>query len=200
MLENEENSLKSSQQIRLLSKIGLVAIGLMLAIFGLTGCGSETNTLASAVVAETVITSAKATPIPITFSSGAVTEQTKQNQRQNMRVELDVFSGRPNPTWDLSSAEVTEFTKFLINLTPNSQPLTEVGLGYRGFIISNTTNIAGSIPKEVRVYNGVIRINDGSATKDYIDNNHQLELWLENQARQQGYGDIINWSKGTGTP
>lgn len=52
-------------------------------------------------------------------------------------VELDIFSGRPNPRWVLDSQEEQEF---LVRLSDGSVPIVslstvEDALGYRGFII-----------------------------------------------------------------
>jgi len=53
-----------------------------------------------------------------------------------MRVTLDVFSGRSNPSWDLSKKD----TNNLVNLVPNralpSIDTVESILGFRGYIIS----------------------------------------------------------------
>jgi hypothetical protein len=52
-----------------------------------------------------------------------------------MLVELDAFSGRPNPRWRLSDSEVAELARLIAGLAPasgGSSP-NPPGLGYRGF-------------------------------------------------------------------
>ena len=52
-----------------------------------------------------------------------------------VEVELDIFSGMPNPTWVLTDAEADSFVKQLAAAPPG--PATELSgnLGYRGFIV-----------------------------------------------------------------
>ena len=52
-----------------------------------------------------------------------------------MLVELDAFSGRPNPRWRLSDSEAAELVRLIAGLAPapgGSSPHLP-GLGYRGF-------------------------------------------------------------------
>ncbi len=52
-----------------------------------------------------------------------------------MLVELDVFSGRPNPRWQLTGDEAARLARLLEILEPaKADPSTQPpGLGYRGF-------------------------------------------------------------------
>src|SRR5262245_49044670 len=50
-------------------------------------------------------------------------------------VELDVFSGRPNPVWTLSNADTAELERRLSALTKTSATTLFDGLGYRGLIV-----------------------------------------------------------------
>jgi len=53
-----------------------------------------------------------------------------------MLVELDVFSGRPNPRWQLSDAEAARLVELIATLDPAAAaPPAPPGLGYRGFRI-----------------------------------------------------------------
>lgn len=51
-----------------------------------------------------------------------------------MVVEIDIFSGRPNPRWRLSEAETARLTRLLSSLEPaaDGPPPSPPGLGYRG--------------------------------------------------------------------
>jgi hypothetical protein len=49
-------------------------------------------------------------------------------------IELDVFSGRPNPSWQLDGEARKKLVSLLGALAPAQTPAPEVpGLGYRGF-------------------------------------------------------------------
>jgi hypothetical protein len=49
-------------------------------------------------------------------------------------VELDLFSGRPNPTWELDDRRAQELQNLIEGLPPTDLPPPEPpGLGYRGF-------------------------------------------------------------------
>lgn len=55
-----------------------------------------------------------------------------------MLVELDVFSGRPNPRWELDSTSSESLRQLLSQLQPSRQThLTGPALGYRGFKCSD---------------------------------------------------------------
>lgn len=53
-----------------------------------------------------------------------------------MVVELDIFSGQPNPRWELSGESARIFTEKLRSLPARSGPAHMFdGLGYRGLIV-----------------------------------------------------------------
>ena len=103
--------------------------------------------------------------------------------RDSVRVELDVFSGRPNPHWELPQSEASEIAEKLASLPQVDVQVHIPGLGYRGFLL-HTDNQA------IRVYRGyVIRERDGRATtyRDTAD----LETQLTATAHAHGYGNVI---------
>jgi hypothetical protein len=52
-------------------------------------------------------------------------------------VELDLFSGRPNPTWELDDRSAQQLEPLIEGLPPTHVPASEPpGLGYRGFRVS----------------------------------------------------------------
>jgi hypothetical protein len=76
----------------------------------------------------------------------------------NLRIMIDVFSGRPNPVIEL---EGTEAADSLERLRParslrkdERRPLRESTLGYRGLIIEQTGKPIGGLPTRFRVING----------------------------------------------
>ena len=94
-----------------------------------------------------------------------------------VRVELDVYSGRPNPTWPLSEDQAQEFLARLAAL-PVAQQSGEFydGLGYRGFIV-HLTDAAG-VEATVRIYKNSISRNGGQGATYATDSDQQLERWL----------------------
>lgn len=77
-------------------------------------------------------------------------------------VELDIFSGRPNPRWALDGREEAELIERMSDRTvPFVAPMDTDGyLGYRGFVIKATgataaTLEARGLPTEFRVRDGL---------------------------------------------
>lgn len=84
-------------------------------------------------------------------------------------IELDIFSGRPNPRWSLTTSEDREFlTRLLDGAVPLAPISTSGGLGYRGFICTATGSTADTLraqhlPTSFRVRNGAGETIDASA-------------------------------------
>lgn len=55
-----------------------------------------------------------------------------------MQVMLDIFSGKPNPNWEITSDEEAYLHTLLLKLQPKSSAdFSNMNLGYRGFILSS---------------------------------------------------------------
>ncbi len=106
-----------------------------------------------------------------------------------MRVELDIFSGRPNPAWELSSQEAAALAELLTELPRAGQPPAEGGLGYRGFTLSTPGGSPG-LPTWARVYDGVLAVLEHGEPMYYRDANG-IERWLSERAAERGYGDLL---------
>jgi hypothetical protein len=107
-----------------------------------------------------------------------------------MLVTLEVFSGRPNPSWSLSADEEQELTRRLQGLPPSGASPAAGDLGYRGFRIVNNSRRA-QLPSEVVVTKGVVTVRDDRGSRHYADVNG-IESWLVEQARQRGYGALVD--------
>jgi hypothetical protein len=69
-----------------------------------------------------------------------------------MLVELDIFSGRPNPRWQLDERTAGELRDRLGRLQRSTAPPPEPpGLGYRGFLWTEG-------PEGGRIYKGFVRV------------------------------------------
>jgi hypothetical protein len=114
----------------------------------------------------------------------------KANKGMKISVQMDVFSGRPNPSWELSPSESGELLKQLSLLTEvdKNNAAFHDNLGYRGFIISFQEDDATKPPPDIyRVYKGFVLMNG----KVYSDNS-SVEKKLIKQAITKGFADIID--------
>lgn len=113
------------------------------------------------------------------------------NTKLKIEVELDIFSGRPNPSWVLSEAQVDELKAKFSTSLPAAKPRTPPQLGYNGFIIRNLDK-SPIIPDYIRVFGGVLAITDKERTR-YCKDISDIEEWLTNcsQARAGSYDKII---------
>lgn len=111
-----------------------------------------------------------------------------------MQIILDVFSGRPNPSWELTSEEASELARRLMGLVEACQTLTEGGLGYRGLILLNPERMAG-VPVEGRVFHSIIGLWENGHPTYYHDQNN-VEDWLIELARKQGHGTLLDQIRG----
>lgn len=100
-----------------------------------------------------------------------------------INVELDVFSGRPNPSWVLEKEQAEQLNKLLQNLpiSPKSIPINE--LGYRGFIV--TIN-----EKETFRIHAAIVFRETEPTQILVDKNN-VERLLIKMASEKGYTSIL---------
>ncbi|MBD1874380.1 hypothetical protein H6F75_12880 [Nodosilinea sp. FACHB-131] len=89
-------------------------------------------------------------------------------------VELDVFSGRPNPVWNLSEAQCAEVEQHIDQLPEVADESLQSlpALGYRGLII-HYENQQG-VRDFIRIYRGVSQ----SEEIQLQDPDRKLEKWL----------------------
>jgi hypothetical protein len=104
------------------------------------------------------------------------------------QVELDVYSGMPNPTWTLTDAECLAFREQLAGL-----PRMEAGnlrgtLGYRGLIVQLHP---GTNSEFVRVSGGMIEITRGVEKRYAVDAARKVERWLLDTGRPSLPGDLF---------
>jgi hypothetical protein len=106
-----------------------------------------------------------------------------------VEVELDIFSGNPNPKWVLSDREGDIFLERLAKL-PNT-PAKELSakLGYRGFIVQVTN---GSEQSLVKLQNGTVQILKGDTKAYYKDLCLDLERWLLNSGKPYFTSDLFS--------
>lgn len=68
-----------------------------------------------------------------------------------MLVTLDIFSGRPNPTWNLPEREQRQLIDRVKGRRMARAELHEASLGYRGLVIQTTEEAGGELPPSFRL-------------------------------------------------
>jgi hypothetical protein len=97
------------------------------------------------------------------------------------QIELDAFSGRPNPRWRLTAAEQSMLQSKLSNLPATSRGAVPEGrLGYRGFYIHDQT-------LRIQVANRLIVVSRAGATEKVFADAHGVEEYLLGLAERRGY-------------
>jgi hypothetical protein len=92
-----------------------------------------------------------------------------------VEVELDIFSGNPNPAWILSDVDGRTFLERVDALPVTSARELSGNLGYRGFVVE----ISGEADNmRVQVQNGIVRVSSSTAEIFRTDRNRDLERWL----------------------
>ena len=107
------------------------------------------------------------------------------------KVELDLFSGRPNPTWELTHVESDEILRLLSSLPETTgDRAPEEGLGYRGIVLTPPPDAAFT---EVVVAGGVALATDANGRIHHLlDRDRALERRLLETGRGRIAADIID--------
>lgn len=103
-----------------------------------------------------------------------------------MQVEIDLFSGRPNPVWDLTAAEVSELKARLDSLPAGAPTAMPEVLGYRGLHVGPPPAQQGAREPpsanpiiDLRVGGGAIHaIRRNGTALHLMDTGRSLECWL----------------------
>lgn len=116
-----------------------------------------------------------AIPVLLLFARG----QSAPNAEPELppaEVMLDIFSGRPNPTWSLSPQDTRALAAMIAQL-PAAPPHEFSGrLGYRGFVVTLPEAAGGSA--RVTVQDGLVRYESHGANRFLADSGRQVERWL----------------------
>ena len=93
-------------------------------------------------------------------------------------VTVDLYSGRQNPTWELSEADAETLRKLLNSeheVTNLKTPASSARLGYRGFFIDSVAELD---PLKVsRVFDGIVETANIDSL-NYVDQNSEIEEFL----------------------
>lgn len=97
-----------------------------------------------------------------------------------VHVEVDAFSGRPNPGWNLSdheAAQLVERLAKLVETVPQDRSIPQ-GLGFRGLKISGLPGYDSLV-----VYRDVVESSQMNRRHQWTDSSRSLEQFLLQTAR-----------------
>ena len=97
-------------------------------------------------------------------------------------VTVSVYSGRPNPTWALSSEEHANIQTTVPTLPLTSTQVMGGGLGYQGFVVELRDPITQSMTT-MTVFNGVIESTTPNSREVRQDEGRAFERWLLEHAK-----------------
>lgn len=93
-------------------------------------------------------------------------------------VTLDMYSGRPNPSWEVSDVDAKKLRKLLMKKRQMStvvSPGSAGRLGYRGLLLSSPD--ATGLAKTMRAFDGVLEVASLDA-RSYVDHGSEVEEFL----------------------
>ena len=119
-------------------------------------------------------------------SQGFVSEVlAAEGGKTNLTVEVLIFSGRPNPTWQLQDTKALERLKAKWKELPEAfqeEPPGWTRLGFAGFRIHGGESLG--LPAQIRIYEGVVKAGHGKTAQHRKDATG-LEQGLINEASKQ---------------
>jgi hypothetical protein len=93
-------------------------------------------------------------------------------------VTLDMYSGLPNPSWEITDAHAKKLAKLLSKkrtLSTSVSPSTTGRLGYRGLIICSPGD--DIVPKSMRAFDGILEVTSPDVP-NFIDHDSEIETFL----------------------
>jgi hypothetical protein len=109
------------------------------------------------------------------------------SENGTIRVELDAFSGRENPSWNMTSDEGDFFIRSLESLNKTGAEFADAGLGYRGLLVKGLKGY-----DRVSVYDGVVLAQSGNSSSGFEDKGRSLELWLMRTGKDSLDGELYS--------
>jgi hypothetical protein len=89
------------------------------------------------------------------------------------QIQLNIFSGRPDPNWTITDTETEELISLIQNLPTTKTSQFPENLGYRGLTVKLNEN--GDF---IKVYQGIGEYQHQGKSQFFQDNNRQLEKKL----------------------
>jgi hypothetical protein len=114
--------------------------------------------------------------------------------RIQIEVELDIFSGMPNPVWILTNYQADIFMKDLFALSPVAETKLSGNLGYRGFIVTVAEEHSRQM---IRIQNGVVQKEKNEMWLYAADSKRKLERWLLNTGKPHIKAELFQMVEAT---
>ena len=111
-----------------------------------------------------------------------------------MHVILDIFSGQPNPRWELSQEQTSQFLKKIMKLQTKENYHADSSkneLGYRGFIVEEA-NFAQKL-RRFYIYNGIVNVIENNSSYALEDKEYSIERWLLQTAPNDLGEEVIEY-------
>lgn len=110
---------------------------------------------------------------------------------KSARVRLLMFSGRPDPEWDLDAEVLSDLSSRIRRGldAPQTDQSAAPPLGYRGFVIVTPPELS-ELPRQTVVFGGAISVGVGSFAEVHEDAGRVEELLLAD-ARRHDWGDAL---------
>jgi hypothetical protein len=100
-----------------------------------------------------------------------------------MYAEFDVFSGRPNPRWELTAEEDRELRQRLSTLPETRQGAILETLGYRGIVVAAPNGVQTGFLR-ITISTGVVLVEKPDGARQYlVDRGRALERWVFQTSR-----------------
>jgi len=104
-----------------------------------------------------------------------------------MKAKLLIYTGQPNPVWDLSVGDREKLYDELRMLHGTMSHLQRNGfIGYKGIEINLDTT------ETLTAYKGIVEIVSGSDVRRFMDFNRDFEIWLFSTSRDKIGDDVYN--------
>ena len=117
-------------------------------------------------------------------------------KKDAITITIGIFSGRPNPTLELTGGLAEEFAG-MVRATIGREPIhapPQPKLGfYYGFAVQTPPELASrfALPADLYVYYGVVTEGKGREQKHWRDIVN-VERFLIGQSQRQGHADLLD--------
>lgn len=117
-------------------------------------------------------------------------------------VEVDLYSGRPNPSWPLTPEEVARLVERIDGLAPAADNVEPPGrLGYRGLRVR--LQARGREIASAESFDEHLRFQDSAGPRHLADPGREIERWLletgQGKIEPQVYETLRNEAESTWT-
>jgi RNA polymerase sigma factor (sigma-70 family) len=107
----------------------------------------------------------------------ALARQAADKDKLSVHASIMIYSGREDPSWQLTPAQAKEFLERFKGLAKTIAPEEKGGLGYRGFYLQVSGEGFGGI-EGIAVLDGFVRTHGKGAEQAFEDKDLALEKWL----------------------